>query len=262
MRLTKSFGRYLPRSSFIHVLDPRTKIVTALSLMIFVFFLDTPWDYLGFLTLLLAATILSKIEFKQVLHGIYAVFLLTFLSFLLQLFFAPGEPIFKFGPFKLTQEGLELAFTLSARLFFLAALSALLGFTTSAVEIAGGLEALLKPLEKLKIPVRGISLTLGIAMRFIPVVLEEAENIFKAQRARGVDFSEGNAFTRIRRIVYMLIPLLINSMRRAQDLAEAMEARGYDKSSPRSKLNPLKFTPADYLALVIALGFGAFVILS
>lgn len=262
MRLLGSFGRYLPRSSLIHALDPRTKIVAALSLMIGVFFLNTSWDYLNFLVLLLAATVLAKIEFKHVLHGIYAVFLLAFLSFTLQLFFAPGEPIFKFGPLKLTQEGLELAFTLSARLFFLAALSALLGFTTSAVEMADGLEALLKPLEKLKIPMRGISLTLGIAMRFIPVVLEEAENIFKAQRARGVDFAEGSVFKRAKRIVYMLVPLLINSMRRAQDLAEAMEARGYDKSSPRSKLNPLKFTPADYMALVIALGFGVFVILS
>ncbi len=262
MQLRRSFGRYLPRSSFIHALDPRTKITAALLLMICVFFLDTPWDYLSFLVLLLAATVLAKIEFKHVLHGIYAVFLLAFLSFTLQLFFAPGQPIFKFGPIKLTKEGLELAFTLSARLFFLAALSTLLGFTTSAIELADGLEALLKPLEKLRIHVRGVSLTLGIAMRFIPVVLEEAENIFKAQRARGVDFSEGGVFKRAKRVVYMLIPLLINSMRRAEDLAQAMEARGYDKNSPRSKLNPLKLTSVDYWVLAVIFGFGAFIILS
>jgi len=230
--------------------------------MICVFFLDTPWDYLSFLVLLIAVTILAKIEFKHVLHGIYAVFLLVFLSFALQLFFAPGESIFRFGPIRLTKEGLELAFTLSARLFFLAVLSTLLGFTTSAVELADGLEALLKPLEKLKVPVRGVSLTLGIAMRFIPVVLEEAEDIFKAQRARGVDFSEGNVFRRARHIVHMLIPLLSNSMRRAEDLAQAMEARGYDRHSPRSKLNPLKLALLDYFVLSIAFGFGAFVILS
>lgn len=262
MRLLESFGRYLPRSSFIHALDPRTKIIATLLLMICVFFLDTPWDYLGLLVLLITITVLAKIEFKHVLQGIYAVFLLAFLSFALQLLFAPGEPIFQFGPLKLTKEGLELAFTLSARLFFLAALSALLGFTTSAVELADGLEALLKPLERLKIPVRGISLTLGIAMRFIPVVLEEAENIFKAQRARGVDFAEGSVFKRAKRIVYILIPLLINSLRRAEDLAQAMEARGYDEKSPRSKLNPLKLALVDYFVLFIAFGLGALAIIS
>lgn len=261
MRLLESFGRYLPRSSLIHALDPRTKIIAALLLMICVFFLNTLWDYLSFLALLIIATALAKIELRHVLHGLYAVFLLAFLSFMLQLFFAAGEPIFKFGPIRLTKEGLELAFMLSARLFFLAVLSTLLGLTTSAVELADGLEALLKPLEKIRIPVRGVSLTLGIAMRFIPVVLEEAENIFKAQRARGVEFSEGNVFKRAKRLVYILIPLLINSLRRAEELAQAMEARGYDRNSPRSKLNPLKLTFADYLVLFISCGFGVFTIL-
>jgi energy-coupling factor transport system permease protein len=236
MTLRKLVGRYQPKDSFLHKLDPRTKIFAALVLALAVFFLDSLWDYLLFAGFILIAVMAGRIGFWPLVRAVQALTVLIALSALLQLFGAPGTPIWQWGPFKISDEGLRTGAMLSARLIFFGLISALLGVTTSALQLADGLEGLLLPLAKLRVPVRGLALMFSVSLRFVPLILDEADMLIKAMRARGIDPFEGSIAERARKIVGILVPLLRNTLLRAEEMAEAMAARCYDPDRPRTRL--------------------------
>ncbi|MCX8103116.1 MAG: energy-coupling factor transporter transmembrane protein EcfT [Candidatus Bipolaricaulota bacterium] len=249
MTLRKLVGRYQPKDSFLHKLDPRTKICAALVLAIAVFFLHSPWDYLIFAGFILLAVIAGQIGFWPLVRAVQALTVLIGLSALLQLFGAPGNPIWQWGPLKISDEGLRVGAMLSARLIFFGLISAILGVTTSALQLADGLEGVLLPLARLRVPVRGLALMFSVSLRFVPLILDEADMITKAMRARGIDPFEGSIAERARKIVGVLVPLLRNTLLRAEALAEAMAARGYDPDQPRTRLYQPQFSWRDGMAL-------------
>lgn len=249
MTLRKLVGRYQPKDSFLHKLDPRTKIFAALVLALAVLLLQSLWDYLLFAGFLVIAVFVGQIGFWPMVRAVQALTVLIALSALLQLFGAPGNPIWQWGPLKISDEGLRVGAILSARLIFFGWISAILGVTTSALQLADGLEGVLLPLAKLRVPVRGLALMFSISLRFIPLILDEADMLIKAMRARGIDPFEGSMAERARKIVGVLVPLLRNTLLRAEALAEAMAARCYDPDRPRTRLYQPKFTWRDGVAL-------------
>ncbi len=256
MTLHKLVGRYQPKDSFLHKLDPRTKIFSALALAVAVFFLQSVWDYLVFAGFLLLAVASGRIGFWPVVRAVQALTVLIALSAVLQLFGAPGNPIWQWGPLKISDEGLRAGTMLSARLIYFGLISALLGVTTSALQLADGLEGILLPLAKLRVPVRGLALMFSVSLRFVPLILDEADAIIKAMRARGLDPAEGSLAERARKIVRVLVPLLRNTLLRAEALAEAMAARCYDPDRPRTRLYQPHWTWRDAVALISLMVLG------
>lgn len=257
MTLRKLVGRYEPKDSFVHKLDPRTKIFAAFALAVAVFFLHSLWDYLVFTGFILLTVLAGQIGFWPLVRAIQALTVLIALSALLQLFGAPGDPIWQWGPLKISDEGLRTGAMLSARLIFFGLISAILGVTTSALQLADGLEGVLLPLARLRVPVRGLALMFSVSLRFVPLILDEADMIIKAMRARGIDPFEGSLTERARKIVGVLVPLLRNTLLRAEALAEAMAARCYDPDRPRTRLYQPRFTWRDGTALLSLALLGA-----
>lgn len=249
MALRRLVGRYQPKDSFVHKLDPRTKIFAALALASAVFFLHSLGDYLLFAGFILLAVLAGQIGFWPLVRAVQALTVLILLSALLQLFGAPGDPIWQWGPLKISDEGLRTGAMLSARLIFFGLISAILGVTTSALQLADGLEGVLLPLARLRVPVRGLALMFSVSLRFVPLILDEADMIIKAMRARGIDPFEGSLTERARKIVGILVPLLRNTLMRAEALAESMAARCYDPDRPRTRLYQPRFTWRDGIAL-------------
>lgn len=260
MRLRRLVGRYQPGDSFLHRLDPRTKIFSTVLLGVTVFFLEGLRDYLYYAGYLALAIRVGRIGFWPVVRAVQALLFLIALSALLQLFSAPGTPIWEWGFLRISDEGLRTALSLSARLIYLGLLSALLGVTTSALQLADGLEGVLVPLARLRVPVRGLSLMFTVSLRFVPLILDEADALLKAMRARGIDPLEGSIAERARKLVALLVPLLRNTLRRAEALAEAMAARCYDPHAPRTRLYQPKFTWRDGVALLSVVGLIMLVI--
>jgi energy-coupling factor transport system permease protein len=259
MTLHKLVGRYQPRDSFLHKLDPRTKIFAALTLAIAVFFLQSLRDYLLFAGFILMVVTAGRIGFWPLVRAVQTLTVLIALSALLQLFGAPGNTIWQWGPLKISDEGLRVGAMLSARLIFFGLISALLGVTTSALQLADGLEGLLAPLAKLRLPIQGLALMFSISLRFVPLILDEADMIIKAMRARGIDPFEGSITERARKIVGILVPLLRNTLLRAEALAEAMAARCYDPNLPRTRLYQSRLTWRDGVALISVALLGALI---
>ncbi len=257
MTLRRLVGRYQPKDSFLHKLDPRIKIGAALALALAVFFLQSLHDYLLFAGFLSLAVWAGRIGFWPMVRAVQALTVLILLSALLQLFSAPGNPIWQWGPLKISDEGLRVGAMTSARLIYFGLISAVLGVTTSALQLADGLEGLLLPLARLGVPVRGLALMFSVSLRFVPLILDEADTIIKAMRARGIDPFEGSLAERARKIVGVLVPLLRNTLLRAEALAEAMAARCYDPDLPRTRLYQPQLTWRDGVALISVALLGA-----
>ena len=251
-----SFGQYYPANSFVHKLDARAKILITIAYIVAVFIVGQ-FQFLGFLACLifvLIATIFSKVPFLKVLKSIKAIMFFIVLSAILQLFFrSDGNVVFAWNFIKITDIGLLNAGFLIARISLVVLGASLLTYTTTPVELADGIESLLYPLKWIKFPVHEFALIMSIALRFIPTILEETERIMKAQKARGADFESGSIFKKIKALIPILIPLLISSFRRADELADAMDARCYSGSKNRTRFKKLTFTYRDLIgALVIA----------
>ncbi|MCU9615198.1 energy-coupling factor transporter transmembrane protein EcfT [Caldibacillus lycopersici] len=251
------FGRYLPMESFVHRMDPRAKLVV-ITLFIGVIFLANNLLTYGILVLFTFASIFaSKIPIKFLLNGLSFLFWIILFTFFLHIFFTrEGDVIFTFGWIKIYEHGLQQAIFISLRFFLLVLITSLLTLTTSPIDITDGMESLLNPLKKLRFPVHELALMMSIALRFIPTLMDETDKILKAQMARGVNFSEGSLKKRAQSVVPLLIPLFISAFKRAEELAIAMEARGYRGGEGRTKYRLLKWKGMDTLAalLVILLG--------
>lgn len=245
------FGRYIPVDSPLHKMDPRAKLLTIIIFIAVVFLADNTLTY-GLLAIFtLAAIWLSNIPIKFLFNGLKFLFWIILFTFFLHIFFTKeGDLLYKFGFIEIYQGGLRQGIFISLRFFFLLLVTSLLTLTTTPIEITDGIESLLKPLKKVGFPVHELSLMISIALRFIPTLMDETDKIMKAQMARGVDFSEGTIKQRAKAVVPLLIPLFINAFKRAEELATAMEARGYRGGEGRTKYRLLKWGMIDNIAIL------------
>ena len=248
-----TLGQYFPGNTPIHRLDPRTKILLTLFYIVALFLADFLVTY-GLLFLALAAAIaISKVGVRNILRGMKPVVLIVVITTLLNLFYTPGTPLVTIGFLHITAEGIWAAFFMTVRILMLITGTFLLTYTTSPILLTDGIESLLGPLKKIKVPVHELAMMMSIALRFIPTLIEETDKIMSAQKARGADFETGNLIQKAKALVPLLVPLFISAFRRADELAVAMECRCYHGGEGRTRLRQLKLKGMDVAALLFAL---------
>ncbi len=258
-----TLGQYYQTESVIHRLDPRVKLAGTLLFIISLFFFR---NFIGYLVaaLFLAVVIgLSHVPFRFMVKGMRAVVFLLLITVVFNLFLTPGEALVSIWKLTITKEGLATAVTMAVRLTMLIIGSSIMTLTTTPNNLTDGLEKGLRPLKLFKVPVHEVAMMMSIALRFIPILLEETDKIMKAQIARGADFESGNLIRRAKALVPLLVPLFISAFRRANDLAMAMEARCYRGGDGRTKMKPLIYKRRDGIAylcilvyLVASIGLG------
>lgn len=247
-----TIGQYYPANSKLHRLDPRVKIVCTLLFLISLFCIQNILGYV-IATIFLASIIqISKVPFKFIVKGLRPVIMLLMITVLFNLFLTKtGTVIFEAWILKITDEGLRTAGFMTVRLIYLILGSSLMTFTTTPNALTDGIEKLLWPLRKIKLPVHEIAMMMSIALRFIPILLEETDKIMKAQIARGADLESGNIIQKAKAMIPILVPLFVSAFRRATDLAMAMEARCYRGGEGRTKMKPLVYQKKDYIAYAV-----------
>lgn len=258
-----TLGQYFPGNSFVHRLDPRTKLLF-LIVYIVALFTANGWITYGLILVFLITVIsVSKVPLKSILSGMKPLLLILIFTGVLNIFFTPGQTVWvSVGFVKITQEGVIRAIFMMGRILMLITGTFLLTYTTSPIALTDGLESLLNPLKKLHFPVHELSMMMCIALRFIPTLIEETDKIMSAQKARGADFETGNLFHRVKALVPILVPLFISAFRRADELATAMECRCYQGGDGRRKMKLLRFHRGDVLAFcAAALLLGGVVVL-
>ncbi|MCR5009211.1 MAG: energy-coupling factor transporter transmembrane protein EcfT [Oribacterium sp.] len=243
-----TLGQYYPVDSVIHRLDPRVKLLGTLVFLIALFVVDS-WTMYAVAAVVLGILIkLSNVPFKFMTKGLKNILILLLISVSFNLFLTPGEPLFQLGILKISKEGLTIALKMGIRLILLVMGSSLMTLTTTPNQLTDGMEKGLRGFKKIGVPVHEISMMMSIALRFIPILIEETDKIMKAQQARGADFESGNIIQRAKAMVPILVPLFIGAFRRANDLAMAMEARCYRGGEGRTKMKPLKYEARDRIA--------------
>ena len=250
-----TLGQYYPVESPVHKLDPRTKLFGTLALIIALFVADNVFCYGIAAVFLFGIIAVSKVPVRHILKGLKPVIFLLLFSATFNLFLTPGEELIHFWVFTITKEGLIRAGMMAVRLIFLVMGTSLLTFTTTPNQLTDGLERGLRFLKVFRVPVHEIAMMMSIALRFIPILVEETDKIMKAQMARGADFETGGLIKKAKAMIPLLVPLFISAFRRASDLAMAMEARCYHGGEGRTKMKPLKYRTADRFAYVILLAF-------
>ncbi|WP_105301071.1 energy-coupling factor transporter transmembrane component T family protein [Anaerococcus marasmi] len=246
-----SIGQYLPFDTFIHRLDPRVKIVGVFLYIITIFFVDDFYGYIPFVILLIAMLAVAKIPIKSVLKSLKPVIFIIIITGLINLITTPGRTIFEIGPVSVTEEGIYRTGFTVLRLILIILSTSVLTYTTSPMELTYGLEKLFSPLKKFGFPAGELAMMISISLRFIPTLFDEAQKIRMAQMARGADFESGNIINRAVSMIPLLVPLFINSFKRSDDLATAMEARMYRIGHERTKLNEINMGRVDWLAISI-----------
>ena len=248
-----TLGQYYPGNSFLHKMDPRAKILCTMIFICAIFLANNPWSYLV-VTLFTALCIsLSGVPFRLIVKAVKPLWVILVFTLVIHLLTTPGTEIFRFGPVKITEEGVGNGVFMTLRLVFLIAFSSLLTYTTSPIVLTDGIEALLMPFRRFGVPAHELAMMMTIALRFIPTLLEETDRIMKAQSSRGADFTAGNIWQKAKSMVPLLVPLFISAFRRADDLATAMEARCYRGGEGRTKMHRLVYTGNDRIAFVAVL---------
>lgn len=251
-------GRYIPGNSILHRMDPRAKLIAMFLFILMIFWANTIVSNLLLFVFVLFLIFLSRISLGFFIGGMKPMVFLIAFTTLFQLFFMPGgNVLFEWGLLKITETGLEQAGMIFCRFVLIIIFSTLLSLTTMPLSLADAVESLLRPLEVLKFPVHELGLMLSMSLRFVPTLMDDTQRIMNAQRARGVDFDEGNLIQKVKAVIPILIPLFASSFNRADALATAMEARGYQGGQGRSKYRILRWKWMDSLALVTMLVLGA-----
>lgn len=252
-----TIGQFYPVDSVVHRLDPRVKLAGTMVFLISLFAASGIAAYLLASAVLFTVIHLSRVPFRFITKGLKAILILLVISVSFNLFLTEGTPILQIGIVQITWEGLSLAFFMAVRLIYLVIASSLMTLTTTPNQLTDGLEKGLGFLKRFSIPVHEISMMMSIALRFIPILIEETDKIMKAQTARGADFESGNILERAKAMVPILVPLFISAFRRASDLAMAMEARCYHGGAGRTKMKPLRYEKRDHIAYgLMLLYFG------
>lgn len=248
-----TIGQYFPGSSYIHMLDPRTKILITIGYMIIIFLINNIIGYLIQFFIIYLFYILSKIPVKMIIKSLKPILPIIILTSILNIFLVDGNVLLSFYIFKITDRGIEVAIFMIFRIICLISVSSLLTYTTSPIVLTNGIESLLSPLKRVKFPVHELSMTMTIAIRFIPTLLDETDKIIISQKSRGAQLDTGGIIKRSKALIPVIIPLFISSFRRAEELALAMESRCYNGGEGRTKLKQLKYTKKDFFAYIFVL---------
>lgn len=246
------FGRYIPGDSIIHRLDPRVKLIASFYFIGIIFLANNWQSYLFLGVFTLGSILLSKVSIKFFIRGVKPlIWLILFTVALQMLFTTGGEVYWRWGIFSITEFGVMNGIFIFCRFILIIFMSTLLTLTTAPLELSDAIEYILRPLKVVRFPVHEVSLMLSIALRFVPTLMDETEKIMNAQRARGVDFGEGNLVQKMKAVIPLLIPLFVSSFNRAEDLATAMEARGYTGGEGRTKYRKLAWHARDTWVVVV-----------
>lgn len=246
------FGRYIPGDSFVHKLDPRSKLLFVFAFIVVVFLANNVITYAILLALTLFVVVLSKIRLYFLINGLKPVIFLMVFTLVLHLLMTKGGAVLlDLGFVKIYEDGLRQGVFISLRFLVLVFMTSILTLTTSPISITDGLETLLNPFKPFKLPVHELALMMSISLRFIPTLMDETDKIMKAQMARGSDLSAGPIKDRLKAVVPLLVPLFVSAFKRAEDLATAMEVRGYRGGEGRTKYRQLKWTAKDTISLVL-----------
>ena len=257
-----TIGQYIPGDSFVHKLDPRTKILISFIFIASLFIVDKFWGYIFIIAFLGATVLISKLQFKYLYKGLKPVFLLIAITAALNIFMIKGTEdtlIWHWKFLYIYKEGIRTSIFMALRLILLIMGTSVLTLTTSPIELTDGIESLLKPFKKIGVPAHELAMMMTIALRFIPTLIDETDKIMKAQKARGADFESGNIIQKAKSLIPLLIPLFISSFRRADELAMAMEARCYRGGDGRTRMKILKYSKNDFISFGIA---GVLLVLS
>ena len=257
-----TLGQYFPGDSCIHRLDARIKIMATLMFIVELFIVD---NFIGFLIAAVALGIiigLSKVPVSFIVRGLKPIMIILVFTFALNMFMVDGRILWQWGFLKISAEGLEIAVFMAIRLVLLLMGSSMLTLCTRPIALTDGIEKLLSPFEKIGLPAHDIAMMMTIALRFIPTLLEEADKIMKAQQARGADFESGGLIKKAKSLIPLLVPLLISAIKRALDLATAMEARCYNGGDGRTKMKPLKYKKIDFVAYGMQVFYLAIIIVA
>jgi len=252
-----TLGQYYQTDSVLHRLDPRVKLAGTLLYIISLFFFRNYIGYLIAAAFLAIVIKLSHVPFKFMVKGMKAILFLLLITVVFNLFLTPGETLVSLWKLTITREGLQTAVTMAVRLVMLVIGSSIMTLTTTPNNLTDGMEKGMRPLKVFKVPVHEVAMMMSIALRFIPILLEETDKIMKAQIARGADFESGNLIRRAKALVPLLVPLFISAFRRANDLAMAMEARCYRGGEGRTKMKPLIYQKRDRIAYLCILAYLA-----
>ncbi|MBR7927688.1 energy-coupling factor transporter transmembrane protein EcfT [Aerococcaceae bacterium zg-ZUI334] len=248
-------GRYIQSDSFIHRLDPRTKLLGSFYFIGIIFLANNLWGYGLLILFTFLAIALTGIKLSYFINGVKPMIWLILFTVVFQIFFTiGGEVYFQWGPIVITSLGVINAIYIFLRLVLIIMMSTILTLTTAPLELADGIEHMLRPLEKIGFPSHEIALMLSIALRYVPTLIDEAQKIMNAQRSRGVEFDQGSFIQRMKAVVPVLVPLFVSAFNRAEEMATAMEARGYRGGEGRTKFRQLQFTRQDFwvvLAFII-----------
>ena len=250
-------GRYIPGNSIVHRLDPRSKLVAMILLIMIIFWANNPITNLILFVVTGIFVALSEVPLSFFIKGLRSMFFLIAFTTLFQLFFiSGGDVLFEMGFFKITSHGIEQAGIIFCRFVLIIFFSILLTLTTMPLSLATAVESLLGPLKRFKVPVHEIGLMLSMSLRFVPTLMDDTIRIMNAQKARGVDFGEGNIIQKVKAMIPILIPLFATSLKRADSLATAMEARGYQGGNGRSQYRQLNWMNKDSVALLLVCVLG------
>ena len=259
-----TLGQYFPGESFIHRLDPRTKLLATIALIAIVFVSQGFSGFLLIAAFVLISAATTGIHLKFLIRGLKPLMFIILFTFVLNLFFQTGgNELVHVGFLRITDSGLRMASFMALRLILLVISSQLLTLTTSPISLTDGLESLFRPLQAIHFPAHEIAMMMSIALRFIPTLMDEADKIMKAQKARGANFETGSIVARAKAMVPLLVPLFVGAFRRAEELALAMDARCYRGGAGRTRMKQLKYGKNDLLAaLAILLLLAAVIVLN
>ena len=248
-----AFGQYYPAKSVLHRLDPRVKILSLTAFLVLVFCTSNFYSLALVASTVLAIVLMSSVPLRLYFKSLKMILFIVLITSLLNLFYGTGDPIYQFWIFKVTLSGIYNAIFVTVRIFCLILVSSALTFTTSPTDLTDALERLMKPLTIFKIKVHEIAMMMTIALRFVPLLLEETDKIMSAQKARGADMESGNLIARVKALIPVLIPLFVSAFRRAYELAVAMECRCYQGGQGRTRMKQLHLGARDYVSMGVIL---------
>lgn len=256
-----TLGQYYQTESLVHRMDPRLKIIGTIIFIISIFIFTNPYVYIFAIAFLGMCIALSKVPFKFMVKGLKSVIMIILLTVIFNMFFIEGEPLFTIWKLTITKEGFLTAVYMTVRFIILIIGSSVMTLTTTPSRLTDGLEMVMKPLKIFRAPVHEIAMMMSIALRFIPILMEETDKIIKAQTARGASFEDKNIIKRAKSLIPILVPLFVSAFRRASDLAMAMEARCYRGGEGRTKMKPLKYERRDFMGYLVLIIYFACIIL-
>jgi energy-coupling factor transport system permease protein len=247
LRKKNFFGQYQYSKSFLHALDPRIKIFSVFYVIIFLFFIKSIIGYLILLAFAIILIFFSRVRLSSALRSLRPIFYLLLFTIAFQILFTPGKVIFSFHFIRITREGLNLSMFIALRLMLLSFFTFILTSTTSSIELSDGFQNIISPLKIFHFPSDDIALMISISLQFVPILFEEADRIMNAQMSRGADFNAGSIINRAKSFLPLILPLLLNAFNRADQLAIAMEARGFVVGGKRTSYRIMKVKTPDYL---------------